>query len=178
MRERERERERGEQGGAERAPPLAFLVLAGAKSVSSVPRSPRSASSSGSNSSSNSSVVVRAATAASGCNVRAARKTTSPRSVRCVMRENLRASQPHGTRVRTLRKFLRRPQPLQRLAAKHCSTLLERSRQHGSSSRTLSALLLRISNKNVRSGELERNERRKRREVGRKGKSERKLKSA
>lgn len=30
---------------------------------------------------------------------RATRKTTSPRSVRCVMRENLRARQPRGTRV-------------------------------------------------------------------------------
>lgn len=35
------------------------------------------------------------------------RKTTSPRSVRCVMREKLRARQPRGTCV--LRKFLRRP---------------------------------------------------------------------
>lgn len=39
-------------------------------------------------------------------NPRAARKTTSTRSVRCVMRENLRARQPRGTCV--LRKFLRR----------------------------------------------------------------------
>ena len=49
---------------------------------------------------------------------RAVRKTTSPRSVRCVMREKLRARQPGGTCV--LRKFLRST-PVD--IVKHCLVL-------------------------------------------------------